>query len=373
MAYTETTRTSYGKRLGNSFGGILTGLVLIIGGTVLLWWNEGRAVKRDKLLKEAQSQVVEMPDISSVNPEFQGKLVHATGLPATTDTLSDSRFGVGTRGAVAFSRNVEYYQWVEHASSETKDKIGGAQETTTTYTYDLQWVSSPIDSKSFKDPEYQGRNKVLEQLESYTHYATDVTFGAYKLNDSQVRSISGTMPVQVPGAGGNTVYIGKDSSRPEVGDVRVSFYQVQPSQVSIIASVAGDTFAPFVSKSGKQFDTLVMGNISQEQIFEGEHATNKMVLWLLRLVGFFLIFIGLKNVFQILVTLLKVLPFLANILGWGVGVVCFVVALVWTLVVCAIAWLAYRPIIGISLLAIAAAAIWFFASRGKSRKPVPEA
>ena len=68
MAYTETTRTSYGKRLGNSLGGIVTGLLLFVAGTVLVWWNEGRAVKTDKMLKEAQSQVVEMPDISRVDP-----------------------------------------------------------------------------------------------------------------------------------------------------------------------------------------------------------------------------------------------------------------------------------------------------------------
>lgn len=37
MAYTETTRTSYGKRLGNSLGGILTGLLLFIGG-VVIWY-----------------------------------------------------------------------------------------------------------------------------------------------------------------------------------------------------------------------------------------------------------------------------------------------------------------------------------------------
>ena len=45
MAYTETTRTSYGKRLGNSLGGIVTGLLLFVGGTVLIWWNEAMAVE----------------------------------------------------------------------------------------------------------------------------------------------------------------------------------------------------------------------------------------------------------------------------------------------------------------------------------------
>ena len=79
MAYTETTRTSYGKRLGNSLGGIVTGFLLFIAGTVLIWWNEGRAVKTTKMLKEAQGQVVEMPDITKVDPAFEGLLVHAQG------------------------------------------------------------------------------------------------------------------------------------------------------------------------------------------------------------------------------------------------------------------------------------------------------
>lgn len=371
MAYTETTRTSYGKRLGNSLSGILVGLVMIIGGTVLLWWNEGRAVHRTKLLKEAQGQVVEMPDITTVNPEFQGKLVHASGLPATTDILSDSRFKVSVKGATALKREVEYYQWVESSETTTKDKIGGAQETTTTYYYNREWVSSPIDSRDFHDPEYKGKNSVKEQLESYTHYAKDVSFGAFKLTDGQIASISGFVPIQATDSTATSFYIGKDASNPEIGDVRIKFYQVLPSTVSIISCVNGDSFTPFVSKSGKTFDTLVMGTVSQEQIFEGEHATNKMVLWLLRILGFFLIYMGLRNVFNILETLLKVLPFLSNILGWGLGIVCFVIALVWTLVVAAIAWVAYRPVLAIGLLLIAAAAIWYFCTHKKKKVDLP--
>ncbi|MBQ3781096.1 MAG: hypothetical protein II801_04835, partial [Bacteroidaceae bacterium] len=83
MAYQTTTTTSYGQRVGNSFKGILTGIVLFIGGTVLLWWNEGRAVKTDKMLNEAEEVTVEMSDISKVDATFDGKLVWATGMTAT--------------------------------------------------------------------------------------------------------------------------------------------------------------------------------------------------------------------------------------------------------------------------------------------------
>ena len=371
MAYTETTRTSYGKRLGNSLGGIVTGLLLFIGGTVLIWWNEGRAVKTTKMLKEAQGQVVEMADISQVDPSFEGKLIHATGLATTTDSLFDSQFKVGTR-AIALRRDAEYYQWVEHAQSQTKDKIGGAQETTTTYTYDLQWVSSPISSADFHDPDYRSENTVKANVEDQTWYAQEVSFGAYKLSPAQVSSIGGSVPLPVDG-NSNVIYIGENPSKPDVGDVRISFTQVLPAEISIVASVTGNTFAPYTAKNGKTFSALRMGNVPQDQIFESAHSSNKLLLWVLRVVAFFLIMTGLKSIFSILETLLKVLPFLANIVGWGVGLVCGIVAFVWTLLVAAIAWVAYRPLVAIILLAIAGVTIWYFATHKKKDAPAAPA
>ena len=76
---------------------------------------------------------------------------------------------------------------------------------------------------------------------------------------------------------------------------------------------------------------------------------------------------GLKMIFGFLETILKVVPFLANILGWGVGVVCTVVGVVWSLIIIALAWLFYRPVIGIILLAIAGFLVWVFAFRGKEK------
>ena len=90
MAYTETTNISYGSRVGSSFKGIGTGFLLFIAGTALLWWNEGRAVKTDKMLNEAQGVTIEMENINKVDQELEGKLIHATGLATTTDSLDDT-------------------------------------------------------------------------------------------------------------------------------------------------------------------------------------------------------------------------------------------------------------------------------------------
>ena len=161
MAYQEVNRTSYGKNVGNSFKGIFIGLAMVIIATILIFWNENRAIKTYKAIGRAQDACVEMPDINTVSPDFDGKTVHCTGVASTSESLSDENFGVKAN-ALCIRRDVEYYQWVEHSKTTKKEKIGGATEETTTYTYEKEWVSSPQASSKFKDPEYQTRNFVYQ-------------------------------------------------------------------------------------------------------------------------------------------------------------------------------------------------------------------
>ena len=345
MAYTETTTTTYGQRVKKSFGGIGSGILLFIVGTILLWWNEGRAVKTTKMLNEAAGVTVEMTDIGTIDPQFDGKLVHATGMTATIDSLIDSDFGVGVT-AVKFNRKVEYYQWVENSKSQTKDKIGGGQETVTTYTYEKKWVNSPVASENFHDPEYQGANRIRIAIDDLRQTAENVSFGAYRLTKSQISSISGDQPyvfsekdserisnelfkeecqvdttltVKVQN---NVISFGSNSGTPQVGDVRVTFTKVLPGEVSLMAQVSGDTFVPFTAKNGKSFSVLEMGVKSADQMYEGQHSANKIWLWILRILGIFLVIGGLKGIFGFIETLAKVVPFIANIIGAGVGLVC---------------------------------------------------
>jgi hypothetical protein len=92
-----------------------------------------------------------------------------------------------------------------------------------------------------------------------------------------------------------------------------------------------------------------------------------MWLWILRILGILMICGGLRGIFGILVTVLKVIPFLANIVGWGVSLVCNVIGVAWSLIIIAIAWIFYRPLLGILLLAIAGFLVWVFAFKGKDK------
>ena len=402
MAYTETKTTGYGTRVKNSCMGIGVGFALFIGGTVLLWWNEGRAVRTADMLEEAQQACVEMENPSKKDKSLDGELVCGTAMATTEDSLVDKEFGIGAT-AISLKRSVEYYQWVEHSETKTEDKLGGSQEEVTTYTYKKEWSDSPIDSEGFKDPDYKGHNVVLANVEDDEQWAENVTFGAYSLNEGLIHSMTDYEPLELdlsddllsqmnkntqeayeryygkkdiaPSDSGynyvhvdeNQLYLGVNPAAPQVGDVRVTFEKVMPAKVTVVSVVDGDSFKAFKAKNGEHFQRLVMGKKGIDEIFEGEKTTNTFLTWIFRLVGTLLVIGGLKGIFGIIETLLKVVPFLANIVGWGVGFVCTIVGIVWSLIVIAIAWVFYRPVLGIILLVIAGLLIWIFAFGGKNK------
>ena len=407
MAYTETTYTGYGTRVKNSFKAIGTGFMLFLAGTALLWWNEGRAVKTNDMLNEAEAATVVMENPSKLDNSLEGELVCATALATTEDSLIDQQFGFGVK-AIAIKRTVRYYQVQEKSKQEKKDKIGGGEETVTTYTYNRGWVTTPINSEGFHDPGYRKINFVLTTVPQEDVWAQNVTFGAYTLPESLIRSITSTEPLkpviaqdrmesmnedarhaalrnysssklgnvakshnaevgQFIHVTDNELYIGMTPSSPAVGDVKVTFEKVVPAKVTLISKVNGNTFEPYKAKNGYTFQTLVMGEKDAAEIYEGEHDMNNIMLWAFRIIGILMVIGGLKGIFGFLETLLKVLPFIANILGWGVGVICTVVGVVWGLIVIAIAWLFYRPLLGITLLVVAGLLIWIFAFKGKDK------
>ena len=129
--YTEVTKESWFKRIGNAFKGILFGFLLIGISFVLLFWNEGRAVKTMKTLKEGKGIVVPIR-ADKLDPENNGKLVHVTGKATTEEILEDSVFNVSIR-AIKLKRVVQMYQWKKVVTSKTKKKLGGETETVKTY------------------------------------------------------------------------------------------------------------------------------------------------------------------------------------------------------------------------------------------------
>lgn len=402
-SYTEVTSTNWFSRLGNSFKGIGTGILLIVAATVLLWWNEGRTVRTGDAIAEAQMVTEPIPGIDKIDSAFEGKMVYATGRAVTKDELTDPVFGVKVN-AIKLRRKVEYYQWVEHSKSEKRTKLGGGEETVTTYSYSAEWVDSPVNSQSFKKREGH-ENKTRINSENMSWLAPNVTFGAYRFPEFLSRSIGGEKALNLSlsdeqraelqkaffapntnletsqvlgqqGASmihiqGNTLYVGRQPGTPSIGDVRVTFFETPAAEVSILAKVNGDTFVPFRASNGNTFSRLSMGVQDMNSMFDAAKSSNATMAWILRGLGVVLCIAGFGMIFASLKVLADVIPLLGSIVGAGTGLVAGLLGSAWSLVIIAIAWIRFRPVLGFCLLGAALTLVILLFIKGRMKKANP--
>jgi hypothetical protein len=385
-SFTEVTSQSCGSRLIESIKGVFVGFIFIVISFPLLFWNEGRAVRRAKTLEEGAAAVISVP-ADRVDASNEGKLVHMTGEATTAETVSDPEFNVSVP-AIKLERYVEMYQWKQESRSETKKKFGGGTETVTTYTYERTWSPQPIDSTSFKvRADHQNPREMPVGSQQWT--AKKVTLGAFTLSDAQLlmmkreesysvdeKDAAALPPAMKKRAQFNDggYYLGKDPANPAIGDTRVSFKMVRPATVSIVGRQVAGTFEPYQAKAGGSVLLLSYGTLSADSMFKSAEAENVMLTWILRLAGFLLMALGLFLFFRPFQVFADVVPLLGSLLGAGIAIFAGLVAAALTSVTIAISWLVFRPLLGIGLLALAGgavAALIYLARRMK--KPAPSA
>lgn len=366
--YKVVTTKSWGSRIVSSFMGIIVGIILFLGAFPLIFWNEGRSVDRIKTLNEGRSSVVALSS-DAVDPSHDGALIHISGKATTSDPVTDTVFGI-QETALKLKRTVEMYQWKESSESKTEKNLGGSETTETTYSYNKVWTDKPIDSSSFKKPDGH-QNPSSMPYENETYAAATITVGAFTLSDPFVGQINSyeNYPVSQQNfdalepslksdyALSNGTFFHGDTANPQVGAVRISFGIIKPTDVSVIGKQEAASLQTYFTKNG-DIALLETGNVSADAMFAAAESENKIITWLIRLGAFICMWIGLSLILGPISVFGDVIPFVGNLLGAGIGLVTGVVALVLTLVTVAIAWIVFRPLIGIVLLAFAA--LFFF-------------
>lgn len=200
-------------------------------------------------------------------------------------------------------------------------------------------------------------------FQSQTWPAKDVSFGAaHKLPEFLVNDLVNFENLSAAGAqpkvadakpNGDGFYIGANPASPAIGDLRISFSVVKPGPASLIAAQAGNSFKPWKSpKTGVDKYKIVAGTHTQADIIQMMMTEAKMLMWILRVVGFLVMAFGLILLTKPLSVAADILPFVGNIVGAGLGLICFVTAAILSLVTIVIAWIAHRPVIAIVLLVI---------------------
>ena len=378
--FSETSTQGWFSRILSSIKGVVVGLVLVAAAFPFLWVNEGCAVRTAKGLAEGRGNVVLVAS-SPVNPANEAKLVHLQGNTVTKSGAHDTALGLNAPGAIRLQREVEMYQWIERQESKKEKNVGGAEETKTSYSYSKGWASSRNNSANFKLHIKDGEstdNPAMQYVgESFS--APDVSVGAYRLDSGLLSSISGGTPMPIAAlpaglagrghvaAGG--VYVGADPGHPRVGDLRIKWTKTDPCTVTIIARQHGAVLDAWPTSQGTTINMLEKGILTPDQMFVSAEKSNVIRTWACRFGGLMIMMIGFSMIFKPLVVVADVVPFIGSIIGMGTGFVAFVLAAPLSLFTIAVAWIRFRPMIGIPLFLLGVAlAVGAFVMAKKRKK-----
>ncbi|HBH26691.1 MAG TPA: hypothetical protein DDX54_04755 [Rhodospirillaceae bacterium] len=360
--FTEVTRISWMKRSQSALVGALLGLALFFGAFFVLAWNEGRSVERIRTLDAGLRAVVEV-DPANPGAAPDGALVHFWGQATTAQTVRDPVFGLALPGDLRLRRKVEMYQWQETKRSRTEEQLGGDQVTRTTYSYRKDWSQEHVDSGRFRRP--QGHeNPSAMPYAGATFTAQPITVSRLTLDKAIAEKIGGweAYPLSEGAAAsmrpppgfrlaGSWLYRGQNPDSPRVGDVRVRFAHVAPGPVSVVGQLSAGRVTPHTMPTGT-IALVESGQVDAAAMFAHAKSANAFLTWLMRLGGFVMMWVGLVLVVRPLRVLCAFVPLLGQIVGAGAGLLAGLVALCLSLVTIALAWLAFRPVLAVVLLAV---------------------
>jgi hypothetical protein len=366
MSFTETTTTSWFSRLKSGLIGLILGPLLVLGMIWLLSWNEGRSVQTYRALAEGAGIVVSV-DSGTADPANEGKLVHVSGPVKPDGAPEDPALGVVAEGAAGLNRKVEMYQWVEDSKSETQKTLGGGEETVTTYTYKKDWRSRQVDSSDFKQADQHQNPDMPIESERFT--VATATLGAFTVDGKAVANLGTDSPVKLSAdvidrvasalgsdkpvkAEGATIYVSQNRQSPAIGDLRISFSREDISEASFVGAQMGTTIAGYKASNGRQLFLSAAGNVGAADMFEAAKSENTLITWLVRFGGLLGMFVGFALMLSILGIIADVIPFVGSIVGFGTSIIAAILTLLLGPLVIAIAWIAYRPVLAIIVIAL---------------------
>lgn len=361
--FSETSTQSWFPRLREAAGGILTGVVLVGASAVLLFWNEGRAVKSADALHEGAAQIV-AAQADVVDPKLEGKLVHVSGPVRIVAPPRAPEIDLSVQG-LRLERKVEMYQWRENKSVTSEKKLGGSEETVTHYSYERVWSEAPLASEGFRQP--QGHANPPFPLRSLNLHATakvgtrDVPAGSLSgLGHAQPIALEARQAAQIGTRLGQHatlidggVMLGADAARPQVGDLRIHYALARVETASIAAQQKGSQLVPFVAGNGRTVFLAREGTVPAAEMFQSALEANANLTWMLRAIGVVLSIGGFHLMLRLARVLADVVPIFGSVVGFGTNIIAALLGVSFSALVAGLAWIFHRPLIGAGLLALA--------------------
>jgi hypothetical protein len=365
--FVRVTRTSWLGNIMNSFVGVLIGIILFVVAFPVLWFNEGRT----NMATVAKSSV--SVNGASVDQSAEGKQVAVAGTLASDQLLGDTPY-FQPGAYIQLNRNAEMYAWVEKKESETKKEVGGSSTTKTTYTYEKQWTSSPENSNSFEVS--AGHTNPSMAVKSDTFVVSSAKVGVYSIDPAEISlpsaaeiklNADNTAGADNQKLAGTYLFMGTGSiDNPQLGDIRISYRGV-PAGINVTAfgKQQGSALVPYVTRNNDRlyrvFQTDREGAIAQM------NTEYQVIGWILRLVGFLLMWIGLSMCFGPINAVLDVLPFLGSASRFLIGIVALPIALVLSIITIVISVLAHNILALIVVLGLIVGGVMLWSRVQKAR------
>ncbi|EQA46071.1 PF07787 family protein [Leptospira broomii serovar Hurstbridge str. 5399] len=318
-------------QLGDSFKGILTGIVLFPASLFLIYQIE-TCEQASAALKGAV-------------PAAQAQ----AGLPSyVTGTLTaDSLGGEFVRSGhyISYSQTPEVFAWTEEVKEE-----GSGTSKKKVRTCKLEWTSSPKNPRNFElagcksKPFYQASHATVE---------TFATGGKVKGEDGKAYSVNlkevdytSEVPSVVPEASHLTkgilkdeyVYLNEKCSKDELEGcerVSVEVRSVPTESMTFVGAVSGHSIGKFKSKEDNLFLNASVGDF--QKTMKDIANDDKMMRWIGRGVSFVLIWVSLNLLVGPLTALLSFIPLIGEFgkmaISFVLGIVAFVVTAITILLV----------------------------------------
>ena len=331
----------------NKSGGILVGIIFILAGIFLLWFNEGRTVKTKAAIMEAEDEYI---DVSSetIDKNNDGKLIATNGkLEVSYDGATDTTFDIHV-AKPKLKRTVEMYQWKETCEDNNGNEV---------CRYSMVWDDEIINSNAFEETNHNNPSSMPYSSETFT--ADGSKIGGFSLDGELLNQLNADKKINLQDSAkitnmgltnDGTYYTNVQNGTPKVGDIRISFSYSDATNVSVLAVQNNNGFSKFTSKEGYSIYELEEGNLTGKQILQKLSDENNMTKWIFRLMGTIFIIGGFAAIISPLQRLANFIPFFGTVFGWVTGFATFILGLALSLIVIALAWLRYRPVLSIGLL-----------------------
>jgi hypothetical protein len=135
-----------------------------------------------------------------------------------------------------------------------------------------------------------------------------------------------------------------------------------------VARQVQNTFEAYQAQAGAAILLVKYGTLSAEAMFQAAQKENAIRTWIIRGVGWFLMFIGLMMVFRPIAVFADVVPLFGTLLGAGLGVFAGLTSVVLSLITIAVSWLFFRPVLAIGLLVLAVGGLALLIMLGVKRR-----